>query len=355
MFEKLSNDDLRAVIDELISLLGVKEVEPFQDLVTRLEEGDTEGCVQGIADRLNLPIRISLSYVSKDFKAGDTDRFVTDSLVKINSAGSGTESITAQVSIPPSLPLYGSSRLQGYIIPIRVSEDCYEHAKTFISMVAHELSHVLLAALAHPKKLDELYTDIVPIILGFSDIIWHGRKVIKTTTSGNTTTTETTTYGYLTDSQFQLAYSRVHDILRRHRRDKKHLIEVIEQISNKIEEGLKGIAKFRDYLRFLDMHPPRKMKREYAQRLVQLHAQDYSIEWENSIKDVRRIMECAQSFVRSLNHYTSSSIEQLKIHTRQLEIASARIDPVIEALIQDNKILQRYVGFWRSLWHKYLS
>ncbi len=350
MFEKLRNDDLRIVLDELISLFGVKEKKPFHDLVARLKGKDTEGCVQEIATRLGLPIRISLSYIPKDFRRENTNRFITDSLVTTDSTGRGTASITAQVYIPPHLPPYGSSGLQDYLIPVRVSENCREHPETFVAVMAHELSHILLASLSHPKKSDELYTDLVPILLGFGDIVLEGRKVIKTTTSGNTTATETTTYGYLTDSQFRLAYNRVTGILKRHQHDKERLLEVVEQVSHKLKEGLQGIATFRNYLGFLDRHPPKRMKRDHAQRLVQLHAQDYSLEWESRIKDVRTITEGAESFVRSLSHYTSNAVEQLKTHTRQLELASARLDQVIEAITKDKKILRRYVGFFYRLW-----
>jgi hypothetical protein len=38
---------------------------PFQDLIALLRTRDTQACVQEIATRLGLPIRISLSYAPK--------------------------------------------------------------------------------------------------------------------------------------------------------------------------------------------------------------------------------------------------------------------------------------------------
>lgn len=349
MFNKLSNDDICTALDELIICFGVKKEMPLHDLVALLRKKDTEGCVQEIATRLGLPIRISLSYVPKDFRLGNTDGFRSSALSRTDWTGRGIESITAQVSIPQHLPMFGTSGLQGYPIQVRVSENCHAYPETFVAMMAHELSHVLLASLHHPQKDSELHTDLVPIILGFGDIVRRGRKTIESTTSGNTTTTTTTTYGYLTDLQFDFAYNHVSGILKRHQRDKKHLIEVVEHVQRNLKKGSRSLVTFRDYFRYLDFFPPERMRRDHAQRVVQLHAQDYSCEWENCITDVRTIMEGAKSFVRTVSHYTSSAVEQLKTHTRELELASDQLDQTIEAITKDKKILRRYVGFFYKL------
>lgn len=354
MFDKLSNNDICTALDELIICFGVKEEMPFHDLVALLRKKDTEGCVQEIATRLGLPIRISLSYVPKDFRPGNTDGFRSSALARTDWTGHGIEGITAQVSIPQHLPMFGTSGLQGYPIRVRVSENCHAYPETFVAMMAHELSHVLLASLHHPQKDSELHTDLVPIMLGFGDIVRRGRKTIESTTSGNTTTT--TTYGYLTDSQFDFAYSHVTGILKRHQRDKKRLLELVEQVQRNLKKGSQSLVTFRDYFRYLDRRPPERMRSDHAQRVVQLHAQDYSREWENRITDVRTIMDGAKSFARAVSHYTSSAVEQLKTHTWELELASDQLDQVIEAITKDKKILRRYVGFFyrlrRTLWHQ---
>lgn len=345
MFERLNNDYISSVLDELITCFGVKEEMPFQDLVALLRKKNIEGCVQEIATRLTLPIRISLSYVPRDFRPGNTDGFRTSAMARTDWTGSGIEGITAQVSVPQHLPMFGSSGLKGYLIRVRVSENCHAYPETFVAIMAHELSHMLLASLSHPQKDSELHTDLVPILLGFRDIVQKGRKTIESTTNSNTTTTRTTTYGYLTDSQFDFACSYVTGILKRHQRNKKRLLELVEQVQRKLKRASRSLATFRDYFSYLDRHPPEKMRKEYAKRVVQLHAWDYSHEWENLITEARTSMEGAESFVRSLNHYTSSAVEQLKTHTRGLELASDQFEQVTEAITKDVKILRRYVGF----------
>jgi hypothetical protein len=252
--------------------------------------------------------------------------------------------------------MFGTSGLQGYPIQVRVSENCHAHPDSFVAIMAHELSHVLLASLWSTHKDSELHADLVPIILGFRDVVRRGRKTIESTISGNTTTTQTTTYGYLTDSQFEFACDYVTGLLHRHSRDKKRLLKGVEQVQRKLRKATRSLATFRDYFRYLDIHPPKRMRKEHAERVVQLHGQDYSREWENCITDVRTIMERAESFARAVSHYTSSAVEQLKTHTRELELASDQLDQVIEAITKDKKILRRYVGSFyrlrRTLWHQ---
>ncbi len=96
------------------------------------------------------------------------------------------------------------------------------------------------------------------------------------------------------------------------------------------------------------------MRTEHGQRVVDLHTQDYSRDWECRVTTVRTAQGAAESFVRSLNHYTSSAVENLKSHTRVLELASNDLSQVIEAITKDTEILRRYVPIIyrlrRTLW-----
>lgn len=355
MFERLSEDDISNALAELISWFGVKEEVPIHGFTSLLREKNIGGCVQEIATKLNLPINIILSYVPEGFRPNDTDGFCSSSLSRTDWTGHGIESITAQVSIPQNLPMFGTSALNGFQIQVRVSENCNEYPETFVALMAHELSHVLLASLHHPQEDSELHTDLVPIILGFGNIIVTGRKIVQSTTSGNTTTTHTTTYGYLTDSQFDFACKYVTNILRRHQCDKKSLITLVKRAKHKLKKTSRSLRSFRDYFKYLDRYPPEKMSKNHAQRVVQLHFHDYASEWENRIKVIREAVEGAASFVRSLSHYTNNTVENVKNKIREIGLVSDEIDLVNEEISKDNRILRRYVGFIyklrRILWY----
>jgi hypothetical protein len=310
---------------------------------------DTQDCIQKIAAQLGLPIRISLSYVPKDFKPGIADRFQSSGLSRTDWTGHGVDGITAQVSIPESLPSYGSSSLSGYPIGVRVSENCLERPETFVAIMAHELSHVLLRSLRHPQRDSELHTDLVPILLGFGDCVRRGRKNVQRETSGNVTTTHTTTYGYLTDSQFQFAYSKVTGTLQCHLRDKRRLLTLIAQANNMLCTIMRRLASFREYLAYLDTHLTKKMREDDARRVVQFHAWDYTHEWESGITQARRQLEVSAAFAGSLSHYTSSSVEQLKERTLAIDQTFERLGHVAEAITVDVKTLRRNVSLMYRL------
>jgi len=252
--------------------------------------------------------------------------------------------------------MFGTTGLQDYPIQVRVSENCHARPDTFVAIIAHELSHVLLASLWHPQKDRELQADLVPLLLGFRDIVWIGRRTIKYTASESTTTISRTTYGYLTDSQFNFAYRYVTGILERHQEDKKHLIEIVKQMQAKLKKVERKLAIFCDYFKYLDRRPPTKMREEHAKRVVQLHSQDYSRAWEDRIAAVRSSLVRAVSFVRHLNHYTSDAVDHLKSHTRSLELASDELAQVAGEIGKDIRVLRRYVGFihrlWGTLWRR---
>ena len=350
MFERLSTYEITNALDELMTCLGIKEEMGSHDLVALLWKKDTEGCVQEIATRLGLPIRINLSYVPKDFKPGNTNRFRSSALSKTDWTGRGIGGIIAQVSIPQYLPMFGTSDLQGYPIQVRVSENCHAHPDTFIAVMAHELSHVLLASLRLTHMDSELHTDLVPIILGFRDIVRKGRKTVKSTKIGNTTTTQTNTYGYLTDSQFEFADNYVRETLHFVSQNKYRLLTVVGQIQGKLSKATRSLATFRDYFKYLNIHPPERMRREHAERAVQLYGQDYSLEWESRITAVRKSMEITEVFARPLIHYLPNTVEHLKTSMQLLKVASEELDQVIETINKDERILRKYVSFIYRLW-----
>lgn len=171
MDNQISNSTISNAINELISIVGVKENVPVTELVGLLKKGNIKQCIKNIALYLGLTLNIDLSYVSKDYQPENTNKFNSRHLVKTDWRGRGIGSITAQVSVPESLPIYGTSDLTNYPIGVRVSEDSKELPETFIAVLAHELSHVLLRSLRYSQWDNEIYTDLTPIILGFSKVI----------------------------------------------------------------------------------------------------------------------------------------------------------------------------------------
>lgn len=167
---EVDNKYIDSAIDDLVHLLGVKECIHYGCLQDMLKEGKTKDCVEEIANYLGMPISVVLSYVPSVYRGTMTpgQGFTSHELAKTDGTGKGVESITAQVSTPDALPLFGSSSLRNYFVTVRVSDNVGKYPVTFMGIMAHELSHVLLRSLQHREKDNEVYTDIASMLLGFN-------------------------------------------------------------------------------------------------------------------------------------------------------------------------------------------
>jgi hypothetical protein len=153
MGNSIDYDYISNAIDELITLLGIKEDIPFENLYHQVNHGNIKGCIEGIAKYLGLPISVNISYVPKNYQTRNTEnRFASTGLSQTNKANKGVAGITAQIDIPTNLPLYGSPALEQFPISVKISEDCKDDAAAFIPIMAHELSHVLLHSLRFREK-----------------------------------------------------------------------------------------------------------------------------------------------------------------------------------------------------------
>lgn len=338
------DEEIRSALNDLARCFGVREETACPELVSLLRARGAEACVQEIAVRLALPVRIHLSYVPQDFRPGCRERFETTALARTEGSGRGAESITAQVAIPRDLPLFDSPGLRDYPVHVRVSENCHEHPDTFVTVILHELSHVLLASLRHPRKDSEVHTDLVPLLLGFGGVVRRGRKMAVSTINGDRTITRTTTYGYLTDAQFEFACWYVADLLQHHRYARMHLLHLARRVQQNIDQVSRDMANFGEFLRQVGRRQPTRVKREDASRLVELYSLNHCLEWESRLAGIRTNTETAASFARLLDHYTGSAVDRLEQHTLTLESNRAEIAALARAVAGDLALLRRYLG-----------
>lgn len=184
MFKDLSNEYFDNAIDELNYSLGIKEEAPYLELEKLLSVGKIKNCVRAIASYLGLPVEIDLFIIPRNPGSKEPIRIETSGLSPTDSTGHGIEGVPAQVLIPDYLPLYGCSDFINFHITVKVSDDCRNNPKTFMAVLAHELSHVVLRSLKHPQKDNEIYTDLTAMVLGFASTIHAGRKSVQAWPSG---------------------------------------------------------------------------------------------------------------------------------------------------------------------------
>jgi hypothetical protein len=342
MFDRLSNEEISKAIDELIEKVGGSMDMPHQGLVSLLRTSETRACVQEIALRLGLPVRIELSSVANNPSLADKDRFRSSDLVRGSRSGEGTESITAQVLVPENLPRFGTIALNDYPIQVRISADCHQYPESFVAILAHELSHVLLAVLRHPMKANELYADLVPMILGFREVVRIGRKVSERTRNGNTTTVHTHRYGYLNDSQFDFAYNYVGQFVDQYALMRGQVLRVAYETKKGIESAFQGLLSYREGLTYLDSSPPRQMDAEDARKVVRLHDRDFCGEWEEELRRAAEEVKHIEANVERLNHFAGPPKVQLDEYARSLDRKAQRVGQIVKDISEDINLFSRY-------------
>jgi len=138
----IDNNYISNAIKELVSLLGIKEEIPILPTHRFLDTRNVKLYIEYIANYLGLPVIINLSHVPANYQARNAgNRFDSSSLAVTDDTGRGAQGITAQVSIPSDLPLYGTAALQGFPISVKISDNWvvgqFENAQTKNSQNKH--------------------------------------------------------------------------------------------------------------------------------------------------------------------------------------------------------------------------
>lgn len=355
--ENISKNYIEEAIKTLADSIGIKDNADDQKIISLVRQGKVKEGIKEIAKCLRLPIEINLSYVPKGYYPDNTNTFHSTHLVKTDWRGRGSEGITAQVSIPSYLPMYGTSGLNNFPISVRVSENCADNPATLIAVMAHELSHIVLHSLWHKEKDNEIYTDITAMMLGFSNIIKNGRKVIKTSNSTDygflsnttTTTTETTTYGYLSDENFNFAFNKIEEILNRYKQGKNKFISKIKELTKKLKKNRKTMIYFQKYLEYVDKNLNRKMSQEDGHKISSFHQAGYTDEFEQAVRQTESELKQFNNFVQNLNHYNESLFNTIKQYEEKIRVSGNNLNTKYDKLKSDVGILKKHVSFGYKL------
>jgi len=346
----VDNKYISDAIDELVGFLGIKEHIPAESLLYPLYKGNTKACIERIANHLGLPITVSLI---------NSERFESSDLVTTDDAGQGTEGITAQVSIPSNLPLYGSSAMKGFPIQVKLSGDCKRYADVFVATMAHELTHIVLHSLWHTEKNNEIYTDIAAMLLGFAMAIRRGRYTVETAQIGmGWQHTTTTRFGYLKDDQFQFALSRVNEILKKNRTEFKSVRTAISQALDNYKKQVdlyrKMFNEFNKLIEYLDRNQAKRIRKEDAKKIVEIHSLNYGDRFVSVLRSNEkklREIELLYSgwFDQPQNHYSKHKLNSLEVFYKDLNGLLSDIESECDLLKSDVVILRRCFSFVNRL------
>jgi len=318
--DEVDNKYIGNTIDSLLNSIGIKEPVDSWKILSLIRSNKVREATEEIATYLGLPVKINLSYVPEGYRPNNTDGFQSNHLVKTDWRGRGVSGITAQVSIPSNLPLYGTPSMVNFPVNMSVSENCSNNPMTLTSIIAHELSHIVLYSIMHKEKDNEFYTDLTAMILGFSRVMRVGREVVTTDSvthegllsNSTTATTQTTTYGYLSDNNSNFAYDKIEEILKKYRNNKDLLLKKIKTAEKELEKQKKDTVFFRNYLNYLDKNLPKKISQQDGIWIANFHQGDYTDEFNLSVKRTENEFKQFASLVNGLKHYTNYRFEEIK-------------------------------------------
>ncbi len=350
MENEISNEYIENAINELENFFGVKEPVFDENIFSLIKNDKIKDAIKLIAHQLGLPIDINITNVPNDYKSQNSDnQFHSTHLAKVHRCGSGNEGIIAQVTIPGSVPFYGSSALNGYPINVKISDNCTEHPVAFAMIMAHELSHVLLYSLNHLKKENEFYTDLTAIMQGFQNIFQNGREITKTDVEygfvSTTTKTQTTTYGYLNDNQFNFARNKINSILEKNRKRKKLLSNELKKFAKLLLKYEKTLFKFKIFLEFLTKNTNKRISDDDSKKMMAFFQLGYISELDLLLKEYKGKQKIIQNFFEELSHYTKQKINQLSIYTKDLKTYSDKLKIKLVPLSKDTKMLKKYISY----------
>ncbi|NLM24469.1 MAG: hypothetical protein GX210_10355 [Firmicutes bacterium] len=332
-------------ISDLYKTFGFTDEIP-RDLTHLLYQKKVEECIKKIAEHMGLPVSIELSYVPKRYIKGNKQSFTTTSLSKTDECGRGIEEISAQVFIPEQLPSYGSSKLIDYPIKICVSENCHEKPETFITVITHELSHVLLKAVWHPQQNNEMFVDIVPLVFGFDNIIRFGRKdYYMEYLPDGTVRRHTITYGYLTDPLFDYALEKINEILRSFERQKHILIETVNNANLKCSIIKANINSFRDLLNDIRQYKRKRISTNDGKRLVKLFSLDYLDSYINTVNSSELVLSELEQYCKKAKSCNSIVSQRIQQHIERASSISIDLDKANRLLAEDIRVLKKNLRF----------
>ncbi len=336
MTNRVNNHYITDAIAELVGVLGVRHDIPYSRYQSDMRAGRLQQCVERIAQDLTLPVRIRIEA---------TSAFQSGALAPVGSDQDPAPGITAQVRIPSDLPLYGTSWLTNYPIDVRISPECSRYPLTFITIMAHELSHILLQSLRHRESGNEIYVDLVPLLLGFAGIVAQGRKLTRREAQADKTWRTTTTYGYLTDTQFDHAVQTIQEMHDAREAEKRTLCLQVDRTRSWLSESKVALALFEWHIEYLDQHTHRRISPSDAQILVRLHSPNRLSDARRCVARCETLLANADSFCHRALRYTDRDISALRELTNALCHAEHADIGVWERISEDLDTLCRNVGF----------
>jgi hypothetical protein len=177
----------------------------------------------------------------------------------------------------------------------------------------------------------------------------QGRQVFVTQTYFTQQTTQTTTYGYLSDSQFEFAYLKIMRLLGEHIRRKNGFLGQLDGLNDDLSHLNKLLQDFRDFRAFLDKNTTRRIDADDAPRIVAFHQPGYVDQHLMMLDSTRRMVTESEQMVLSTVHHTKGTVSFMEKKAEQLTQVRNALETLSESLKQDVSVLRRNLPFFYRL------
>lgn len=329
------NSYISEAIDSLVSFVGIKE----SVSITSYAGLKPDECVRRVATDMYLPVQLDVRYVLPSEFSRVTASHDYQSLDSSLSS-QGIFNTTAQVLIPPNLPMYGSSELRNFKIQIKINKDLVKQIETFVAVVAHEFSHIILHSVQRSEKDSEFYTDLIPLIMGYGSIVSRGRIVNRTSCGSNSTVT--TTYGYLNQEQFSFAKKYVRKKIKPYISQKKALLCRLSRERKYTNSVSEKMERFYQLRQLLDRCPPHRVPQEDALKIAKIHQPEYGGNWRPCLDKVLAAVENDPEFLTQ-THYTKKTVEQMEGFSLLLDSMRSQISSLADEVSTACELMWRYL------------
>lgn len=203
--EKTTEKDILKYIDNFLSgpfgLTNGLPKESFKNFKILHDIKHHAYCVKEVKDSLQIQSAVRVHFVGSK----DLNHIPEEELKKK----------PAWVELFNPYPVYKTPEFNNMTIPLHLRRwTLLLPVKTFLFIVSHEISHVLLYATRNPYRENEIATDIFSIIITGSELMDQGRKVYRDGKSefvrnGFLFEEIEHTFGYLNDEQFEFACNAI--------------------------------------------------------------------------------------------------------------------------------------------------
>jgi hypothetical protein len=186
--EEVNNKTIELYIQKIVASYGIYSTVNETALHIQFEHGLYAECVFEIMGKMGLKNKIKLTCYA-DYKYP-------------------CYKSVARIILPQSLPLIGTQRFNSLQIDVEMRESIKKQFYSFISSIAHELSHLVMYGTKHELHKSEIATDLCMLVFGFSDFVVKGKQMTIWTVLGN----KNVTLGYLSTSQLHYAINYIQQL-----------------------------------------------------------------------------------------------------------------------------------------------